>query len=140
MHVLDIMTQRIVTVDMDDTLVTVKDVFDHCRFHHLLVVDGRRLSGVISDRDLLKHVNPRVDSIDETRADRACLNRRAHQIMSRNPVTVTVADDIDTAAQRLVAHGVSCLPVVDDKGHPVGIVSWRDVLPALVAQAQSHCK
>lgn len=126
----DIMTRRIVTVEMDDSLYVVKEVFDHASFHHLLVVDGRRLVGVISDRDLLRHVSPRVDSVDETRADRASLNRKAHQIMSRHPVTATPDCAISEGVRRLLKSGVSCLPIVDANGHPQGIVSWRDLLAA----------
>jgi acetoin utilization protein AcuB len=131
MQLVDIMTRRIVTVDMDDGLHVVKEIFDHARFHHLLVVDGKQLVGVISDRDLLKQVSPRVGAMSETTADRATLNRKAHQIMSRHPVTATPRCDVAEGARLLLEQGVSCLPVVDGRGHPLGVVSWRDLLAAL---------
>ncbi|MFT6732441.1 MAG: acetoin utilization protein AcuB [Polaribacter sp.] len=60
------MSVKIVTVKMDDPLKKVKQIFDKTHFHHLLVVDGNKLHGVISDRDLLEAISPNVDSVSET--------------------------------------------------------------------------
>jgi len=55
----NLMTARIVTVEMDDRLEVVKEIFDTMHFHHLLVIDEhRKLSGVLSDRDLLRALSP----------------------------------------------------------------------------------
>ncbi len=63
----DIMTARVVTVEMDDRLEVVKEIFDTMNFHHLLVVDEhKKLSGVVSDRDLLRALSPYVGSAAET--------------------------------------------------------------------------
>jgi len=54
-----VMTTRLVTVELDDPLEVVKRIFDSVKFHHLLVVDtGKKLCGVISDRDLLRALSP----------------------------------------------------------------------------------
>jgi CBS-domain-containing membrane protein len=51
----DIMTTRVVTVEMDDRLEVVKEIFDAVNFHHLLVMDEHKtLSGIVSWRDLLR--------------------------------------------------------------------------------------
>ena len=44
--------------------------------------------GVISDRDLLKALSPYIGTATETSRDVATLNKRAHQIMSRKPITI----------------------------------------------------
>ena len=49
MNVEKIMSKRIVTVERDDSLKVVKEIFDNARFHHLLVVESGKLFGVISD-------------------------------------------------------------------------------------------
>jgi acetoin utilization protein AcuB len=128
----DIMTARIVTVEMDDRLEAVKEIFDTMKFHHLLVVDEHgKLSGVVSDRDLLKALSPYVGSAAETARDLATLNKRVHQIMSRNPVTLPPDAGISQAVDLILEHRISCIPIVDDAGKPVGIVSWRDLLKSL---------
>jgi acetoin utilization protein AcuB len=129
----NIMTARIVTVEMDDRLEVVKEIFDTMKFHHLLVVDEhKKLSGIVSDRDLLKALSPYVGSAAETARDLATLNKRVHQIMTRHPITLRPQSGIAEAARLLLAHRISCIPVVDDERKPVGIVSWRDVLKSLV--------
>ena len=85
-----ILTKCVVTVDMDDSLYTIRDIFSHVRFHHLLVTEDEKLCGIISDRDLLKAISPYTGSVAEQPRDAATLRKRAHQIMARNPVTISV--------------------------------------------------
>jgi acetoin utilization protein AcuB len=134
MNVRSIMTARVVTVEMDDRLDVVKQIFDTLKFHHLLVVDDRKkLSGVVSDRDLLKALSPYVGSAAETARDIATLNKRVHQIMSRNPITLHPEAQVADAVQLLLNQRISCIPIVDREFKPVGILSWRDVLKSLHA-------
>jgi acetoin utilization protein AcuB len=129
-----IMTARIVTVEMDDRLEVVKDIFDTMRFHHLLVVDEhKKLSGVLSDRDLLRALSPYVGSATETARDLATLNKRVHQIMTRQPITLRQESGIAEAVELLLKNRISCIPIVDDEFKPVGIVSWRDLLRSLAS-------
>ncbi len=88
MSIEKIMSKTVVTVEMDDSLKVVKDIFDNTNFHHLLVVESGKLFGVISDRDLLKSLSPDIGTVAETSKDTATLNKRAHQIMTRKPVTL----------------------------------------------------
>ena len=130
----DIMTARVVTVDMDDRLEAVREIFDAKGFHHLLVTDeNKKLSGIVSDRDLLRALSPYVGSVAETARDLATLNKRVHQIMTRHPRTLRPQSGIAEAVNLLLAQRISCIPIVDDHFKPVGIVSWRDVLRSLAA-------
>jgi acetoin utilization protein AcuB len=129
-----IMTARIVTVEMDDRLEVVKEIFDTMGFHHLLVVDEhKKLSGVLSDRDLLRALSPYVGSATETARDLATLNKRVHQIMTRRPITLRQESGIAEAVELLLKNRISCLPIVDEDFKPVGIVSWRDLLRTLAS-------
>lgn len=128
MGVNEIMSQRVVSVKMDDSLHTLKELFEATGFHHLLVVEDKKLVGVISDRDLLKSLSPFTDTLSERLKDRATLERRAHQIMSRDIVAIKEHSSIMTAIAFFNRRSVSCLPVLNGKGEPVGIVSWRDIL------------
>jgi len=123
-----IMTARVVTVEVDDPLETVKSIFDSVKFHHLLVVEKGKLCGVISDRDLLRALSPYVGTPSENARDLATLKKRAHQIMTRKPVTLPPEAAVADAVKLFLEHRVSCIPVVDPAFKPVGIVSWRDLL------------
>ena len=128
MTVASIMTRKVVTVEMDDTLLIISMIFEHVKFHHILVVENRKLVGVISDRDLLRSVSPFLKTACETTRDLDTLRKRAHQIMSRNPITVSPETDIETAASLLLEKNISCLPVVSFHGNIEGIVTWKDIL------------
>ena len=128
MGVEQIMSKAVVTIEMDDSLRTVKEIFDNTRFHHLLVVESGKLFGVISDRDLLKSLSPNIGTAAETARDAASLNKRVHQIMTRKLVTLGPNAEIHDAIEIFNKHNISCIPVVDDRRKPLGIISWRDIL------------
>jgi len=131
MRMQDLMSTTLVTVELDDSLATVKEIFDSSGFHHLLVVEDGRLFGVVSDRDLLRAISPYVGTMVETTRDLATLNKRVHQVMSRKPLTLRPEDPIGDAIRLFLERGISCLPIVVEDLKPVGIVTWRDVLRAL---------
>lgn len=128
MKIQDIMTRRVVTVEMDDKLSLVKDIFYNSKFHHLLVIDDGKLFGVVSDRDLLKSVSPNIGTMVVTYKDMATLNKRVHQIMTRKPITLTPDASLSDAIGVFNRHRISCIPIVDENFRPVGIVSWRDIM------------
>jgi len=128
----EIMTRRVVTVELDDSLATVKQIFDSLHFHHLLVIGSdKKLCGVISDRDLLRAISPYAGTVSENARDSATLKKRAHQIMTRSPMTLSPDASVAEAIQLFLGHRVSCIPIVDEGFRAVGIVSWRDILKSL---------
>jgi CBS domain-containing protein len=85
-------------------------------FRHLPVVDERgRLIGIVSDRDILRALGrPRETTIGE--------------IMTREPVTVRSEAPAHLAAKIMLDRTISSLPVVNDEGRMVGLVTQTDFL------------
>ena len=137
MSVANIMSKRVVSVYMDDSLQSLRELFAATGFHHLVVVHDNKLQGIISDRDLLKAVSPFVDTISERMADRATLDKRAHQIMTREVITLSPESSIFTAIELFNSSKISCIPIVDEKSQPVGMVSWRDVMRFMQQRVES---
>ncbi len=131
----DIMTRDVVTVGLDDSVKWVRAIFDERRFHHLIVTEGGKVVGVLSDRDLLKHISPFIGKMGERPQDIISLEKRVHQVMSRALISVKPGTDVCDAAALLVHNRVGCLPVIDDAGRCAGIVSLRDLLRALASIA-----
>ncbi|MBI5855679.1 MAG: CBS domain-containing protein [Nitrospirae bacterium] len=102
------------------------------------ITTGERMTGIISDRDLLKAISPYAGTLSETDRDHATLNKRIHLVMSRNPITVRPDTPLAAAAQVLIETGVSCLPVVTEDGTLEGIISWRDLLKASLPVPTPH--
>ena len=128
MAISKVMSTNVVTIEMDDSLKEVRNIFEHTSFHHLLVVNSGKLVGVISDRDLLKSLSPHLETLAETTKDLATLNKKAHQIMSRELVILPPDASLYDAIDIFNNNKISCIPVVDETNIPVGIVSWRDIL------------
>lgn len=131
MLVKKIMTQRVVTVGLDDNLKSVRDIFLRVKFHHILVVDKNVLCGVLSDRDLLKAISPNIDTPREKTSDTATLNKKVHQIMNREAISLLPDTDIYHAISVFNQHCISCIPIVDENRHVLGILSWRDIFRAI---------
>lgn len=128
MKISQVMTSKVVTVEMDDRIAVIKEIFDNVKFHHLMVMEKDELVGVISDRDVLKTLSPFLNTASEQSRDVKTLSKRAHQIMSRTPITATEDMPIENAIELLVEESISCLPVVDETGKLVGVVTWKDIL------------
>jgi acetoin utilization protein AcuB len=132
MKVGSIMTKDVFKVRMDDTIGTIREVLRYAEFHHLLVVDDHKLVGILSDRDILRNISPFLDTLSEAKRDVSILNKRVHQFMTHKPITVSKETNVEAAADLLLKHHISCLPVVSSSREIEGVVTWRDILRASV--------
>lgn len=144
MTVRDVMTRRVVAVSEE---AGFREVVGLLRTHHvtaLPVLDASgRVVGVISEGDLcLKQVRP-PHGLAALLADRWWrLDRRkasgtsVAELMSAPPVTIRADQPLAEAATRMYRHGVKRLPVVDEAGGLVGIVSRGDLLAAYLRDDQ----
>jgi acetoin utilization protein AcuB len=129
----DSMTREVVTVAPETTAAEALALCRGNRIRHLPVLEGRRLVGVISDRDL-RAATPALG--DPARAE--ALDRiRVADEMARDVVTARPEDPIEEAAMAMYERKIGCLPVVDGE-ELVGIVTSSDVLRALVRLVGAH--
>ncbi|WP_448546745.1 CBS domain-containing protein [Thalassotalea fusca] len=134
MSIATLMSKPLITLDMDDDLADAKKLLAENKVHHLLVLDGKKLAGVITDRDLYKHLSPTVGTHKETPRDATLLNKKVHLIMSRDLVTATVNTTLNEAVLLFHDNHVSCLPIINQEGEPIGIITWRDILRLIAIQ------
>lgn len=135
MKLKSIMKTDVATVDMDVPLRSISRMFKEKKFHHVVVVEDDEICGIISERDVLKAWSPFLGTPSEQNRDLATLGKRAHQIMSRHPVTITADADVEDAVRIILGKQISCLPVVSTAGQLVGIVTWKDLLKVYSEQA-----
>lgn len=130
MKVSKYMTQKLITATPE---MSVKQAFLTMRTHrvrHLPVVDGDRLVGIISDRDLRR---PRwAESIDDwTAYYQVSDDITVKDVMTANPEVVHTYDKIVKAVSVFREQRYGALPVLDKEGSLVGILSAQDLLLAL---------
>jgi CBS domain-containing protein len=87
----------------------------------LAIMADKRLLGIITEHDLVRAI---ADGVDPQQA-------RAEMFMSADPVTVTAGEDVSVVAVRMMALGIRHLPVVDDAGAPIWMISARDLVSVL---------
>ncbi len=124
-RVSDAMHWGLVHCGPDATLRDVATLMVDAVVHCVVVIDApgdhRSLWGVVSDLDLVAAAT--VRSLDDQRAGGTAMTPA---------ITAFPHESLETAAQRMTAHGVSHLVVVDDVRHrPVGIVSTLDLVRRL---------
>lgn len=132
----DVMTTAVVTVTESAPYREVVDLLVRHRFSAVPVVDDfQRVTGVVSEADLLRKIEyagdeePRMFEGRRRRGERIkAAARTAVDLMSTPPVTVLSGTSVAAAARLLDAEGVKRLPVVDELGRLVGIVSRGDLL------------
>lgn len=127
-----IMTESVLSIDVHEPITEVIRIFASYPVHHLPVVDRGRVTGMISSADMLK-LNGFVAKMGN-RATASFLNERFNiaTLMSQPVFTAHPADTIEAAASRMVTQAIHSLPVVDERGHLVGIVTTTDVMYALL--------
>ena len=114
MRIGEIMSDAVETVGPSDPVVAARDRMSFHRIHHLIVMDGREIVGIVSDRDLR----------------RVPADRPVAEVMSTAVVTTEPNATVRQVANLLRGRVVGCLPVVD-KRKLVGIVTITDLLNLL---------
>lgn len=115
------MRRDVTVVTEDDTAETAASIMREENVGFLPVVsdvDSRRLVGVVTDRDLAMAV------VAENREPRMT---RVGYIMTREPITIAPWDGVREAERRMADAEVRRLPVVDEDGLVLGVLSLHDL-------------
>ena len=91
---------------------------------------NRELVGIVSDRDL-RNV---LVFINDAEGNKEVIGNRAltiDKVMTREPLCADSGDSVKTAVRLMVKHKVGCLPVCDEAGLLLGIVTETDMLKLL---------
>lgn len=120
MKVKEIMTPNATAIWLTESLAdAAKLMWEHDCGVLPIVKDGRKVVGMITDRDICMAVaindrNPSAISVEE--------------IMSRQVHSIKPEDNLDQALQTMQEHQIRRLPVVNDEGELEGLLSMNDVV------------
>jgi len=122
-EVADRMSGKVVAADPADELQHIYTMIMESGYSAFPVVKKKRLVGIVSRRDLIS-----------TRHVRSEIARNARipleDMMTKEVFTITSDESVSTAAEMLVKHDISLLPVMDGD-HLVGVINRHDILAAL---------
>jgi CBS domain-containing protein len=120
MKVRELMTKQPTTVGPGATLGEVATLMKQDDCGSIPVVEGGRLVGIVTDRDIvIRGIAAGVDP----------KTQRVNKVMSSDPVTVGPEDDITDAEKKMADRQIRRLPVVDG-GKLVGIIVTAQIARA----------
>ena len=120
------MKRDLVTARPGDQLFNVVSLMYKAGVGSVVVVDeANRPIGIFTERDLVRAV-----------AEGIPMNMPISHIMTKNVIVAKTEESLTTAAHKMLDHGIRHLPVVDEDGRLVGIISIRDVVKALITDSQ----
>ena len=120
-------TNDIWSVPPTNTVFEAIQVMADKRAGALLVMDGAKLEGIISERDYAREVILKGRSSKKTLVG---------EIMSSNVITVAPTDSVQNAMEVMTQHHIRHLPIVDDTT-VVGVVSIGDLVKDVISDQQS---
>jgi acetoin utilization protein AcuB len=130
MLIRDIMRSPAVAISADTTLQDAYQTMREREIRHLPVLEGEKLVGVVTDRDL-RLATSALTPTPFPPGSRVC------EVMTVDPLTADASDPIEDAARAMRERKIGCLPVLDD-GRLIGIVTGLDLLDALMRLTGVH--
>lgn len=126
----EIMTPDPVSIGLDENFREVPRRMRRHGIRHLPVVDrGKKLSGLITERDLFRILPPHHIEDGTWHFDEEALGAIiVGQVMTPDPFAMRPGDPLGDALAAIVAHKYGCIPVTDDQGCLQGIVTQMDIL------------
>jgi len=119
MLVKDLMTENVITINSDDTVLEACKRYNRYKIGCLVVMKDNAVVGIITERDIISKViiiqrNPTETTVEE--------------IMSKNIITINHMADAKEAAYLMSRNEIKKLPVMTDSGTLVGIITISDVV------------
>ena len=126
----EVMQTEVATLTIHDRLDLADDVMRLGRVRHMPVLEGTKLVGIVSNRDLLAASLSRV--LDFAATDRRTFLRsiEVSEVMSRDLVSAPRDATLREAAALMLRHRIGCIPVVTSDGGLLGLVTETDLLKA----------
>ncbi len=131
MNIMNFATRNVITVQPSDSIDKAMSLMEEHTIHHLVVIDGTEVVGMLSDRDILISTGWMLSG---ERAVEPRWNEQKHiigptfvdQVMSRPAICLSITESAREAARRIVSFKIGALPI-RNQGKLVGIVSEVDL-------------
>lgn len=134
MRIREWMSPDPVAVRADTPVREARRLLAHYGIRHLPVVEGERVVGMVSDRDI--RIDP--DVLQRMIAGDAGYEERPVEMVMSSPVHAIGADEtVEAAARTMLSRRISALPVIDDEGALLGLITTTDCLLASLTPAPS---
>ena len=122
-------------VETISSSATLHDLVNALNVHHVgaLVVspDGKKIEGIVSERDVVRAMPGKLDEITDM---------RVRDLMTPDVITCTPTSTVATLMTIMTERRIRHIPVVDESGNLISIVSIGDVVKAHISDLDSERK
>jgi acetoin utilization protein AcuB len=125
------MTTDPITTGPQTPVLEARQLMIDKRIRHLLIVEGPKLLGIITDRDIRLNLPSPATSLSVWEINYLMARLTVESVMTTSVVIVGPQRDARAAAQLMLDNKIGALPVLDG-GHLLGIITETDLLRAFV--------
>ena len=125
----EIMTRSVKVAQVEDDLSGVREILMKGRFHHVPILDGEKLVGIISSRDFIRiHRELSATGFERDIDSMIDSAKSIEGIMQTDLVTLSTNQSVEHAIDHLADGEIHSVLVVDEDGKLAGIVTNVDLL------------
>jgi acetoin utilization protein AcuB len=132
MLVKDWMSPAPLTVSPETPVLEALRLLKERGFRRLPVVEGSKLIGIVTDKDLKDAMPSKATTLSVWEMSYLLAKLTVREVMATEVLTVNSLETLEDAALRMQEHKLGGMPVLDNAGALVGILTITDVLGALV--------
>ncbi len=130
-ELLKVKGRDVVTVSPGQTLAQAAALLAKAKIGAVVVLEAERIAGILSERDIVRRLAS--DGAD-------ALKLAVSDAMTADVVTCELAETVDAMMQRMTTGKFRHLPVVDEAGGMIGVISIGDVVRARVESYESEAR
>lgn len=129
------MATNLITVGPEDKLTVVKEIFEKNKIHHIPVVHYKEMIGLISKTDFIYFLRGFNRNEEDRFVNEARLRAyKAEDIMTKGLAKLNPNARINVALEIFLENRFHAVPVVEDNGDLVGILTTFDIIKALATE------
>ncbi len=130
-----IMSTDLIYAKHGDKISDIKHLMDKNFIHHVPVVDGKKLIGILSVLDIIRESFMNFLTPNDKNAEEALdFYAKIEDIMTKDVITLKDTDDIAHAAKILSSSDYNSLPIINNNEELVGIITTKDLVGYLADQ------
>lgn len=130
----DWMTAEVVTITPDTTLPEAHRLMTDKRIRRLPVVENGHLVGIVTRGDVREAEPSDATSLSIWELNYLLAKLKVSSVMTKNPISTSPETTIAEAAQVMLENKISGLPVVDNRGNVIGIITESDIFRLVVKE------
>lgn len=127
----EIMVKNVIVASPDFKLSVLEKMMENKKVGHIFITKLGQLLGIVSDGDIKRRKSYLAGTDVSTAREEQTLEVKAHQIMTRDLITLRPESDIVGALDILLTNDIHSIPIVDAKNKLMGIVTTTDFLKYL---------